>query len=163
MNAEAQTSNLRIIVNGALGRMGQEVVAAVADAPDMTLVCGVDLRAENSHSLTNGPPIQSDLGRAIETYHPHVIVDFSVAEAALIAAEEAMNRGVAVVIGTTGLEEGDLLAIGNAAGSNKIGAIVAPNFAIGAVLLIHLANMVSRYFEYADITLYVQDSQPVLL
>jgi len=155
MNAVAGASNLRIIVNGALGRMGQEVVAAVAEAPDMTLVCGVDVRADHNETPTavnpTGAPVQSDLGSAIEKYAPDVIVDFSVAQAASIAAQQAINSGVAVVIGTTGLEEVDLQAIRDTAEKNKIGAIVAPNFAIGAVLLIHLANMVSRYFEYADI------------
>jgi 4-hydroxy-tetrahydrodipicolinate reductase len=96
-------------------------------------------------------PLSKDLTEMIEASHPQVIVDFTIAEASIAAARTALKRGINVVIGTTGLSEGDIKEIGKLAEENKAGALIAPNFALGAVLLMHLSTIASKYFDHAEI------------
>jgi 4-hydroxy-tetrahydrodipicolinate reductase len=69
----------------------------------------------------------------------------------MTAARLAAERGVNLVIGTTGLTAEDINEIDRLTNARKVGAVVAPNFALGAVLMIHLAKIAARYFDYADI------------
>jgi 4-hydroxy-tetrahydrodipicolinate reductase len=80
-----------------------------------------------------------------------VLVDFTIAESALTAARIAAKNKVNLVIGTSGLSQDNISEIGNLAKSNRIGAVVAPNFALGAVLMMHLVKIAAKYFDYAEI------------
>jgi 4-hydroxy-tetrahydrodipicolinate reductase len=148
-------SQIKVIVNGALGRMGQQVAGAVAADPDLHLVGGADIKADRDFltapSLSRKVPLVTNLITLIEMYHPDVVVDFTVAEAAMNAARLALKNGASVVMGTTGLGDQDLKEIDALACECKKGAIVAANFAIGAVVLMHLAKIASRYFDNAEI------------
>ena len=96
-------------------------------------------------------PYSSDLGALLAQCRPQVVVDFTNAQGALSAARTAAPQGVHLVIGSTGLEEAHLQEIETLCREHEIGAVVAPNFALGAVLLIHLAKQVARFFPYADV------------
>ena len=78
-------------------------------------------------------------------------MDFTNAGAAMEASRVAAAQGVNLVVGTTGLTEDNLKELDGLANEHQIGAFVAPNFALGAVLLIHLARGLGKYFDYADI------------
>ncbi|MBM3945080.1 MAG: 4-hydroxy-tetrahydrodipicolinate reductase, partial [SAR202 cluster bacterium] len=80
-----------------------------------------------------------------------VVVDFSSAEGAMAAIRTATKKRINVVIGTTGLKESDLAEAKKLAESNKVGVFIAPNFAVGAVLLMHLARIAGKHFDYADL------------
>jgi len=82
---------------------------------------------------------------------PDVMVDFTVYKAAMPAIRIAAQKKVNLVIGTTGFSQQDIDEIDNLCRTNKIGAIVASNFAIGAILMVHLAKIASKYFDYAEI------------
>jgi 4-hydroxy-tetrahydrodipicolinate reductase len=148
-------SKIKVVINGALGRMGQQVVNAVAADPDLDLVGGADMKAGSDFLVTTAlstkVPLVSDLISLIEMYHPDVVVDFTVAEAAMSAARLSLKNGSNIVMGTTGLGDKDLKEIGSLAQEYKKGAIVAANFAIGAVVMMHLAKIASRYFDNAEI------------
>ena len=88
---------------------------------------------------------------AIDACAPHVMVDFSNADAARAALWTAASRKVHVVVGTTGLGSADMEGLRKIALQYQIGAVVAPNFALGAVLLGYLAHTVARHFDYAEI------------
>ena len=145
----------RVVVHGALGRMGGEVVKALCADPDLEPVGAVDSRAEaNLLPLPDGSnfiPLSADLAALLDETRPEVVVDFSVAEAALSAARVAAGRKVNLVIGTTGLSPGNLDEIDQLARTNEVGAIVAPNFALGAVVMIHLAGIAAKLFDHAEI------------
>jgi len=96
-------------------------------------------------------PLHTNLTSLIEMYHPQVVVDFTVPEAALSSARLALKNGANLVMGTTGLSEANLKEIDRLAHDHKRGAVVAPNFAVGAVVMIHLAKVASRYFDNAEI------------
>ncbi len=78
-------------------------------------------------------------------------LDFTIAEAAMAAARIALEQGINVVIGTSGLSDDNLKEIDQLAEANKVGAVVAPNFALGAVVLLHLAKIAAKFFDHAEI------------
>jgi 4-hydroxy-tetrahydrodipicolinate reductase len=135
--------------------MGKEVTAAVCKDPGLKLVGAVDIKAvQEKLSLPDGSgeiPLSSDLSVILKSCRPQVLVDFTIAEAAMSAARIAIGQGVNLVIGTTGLSDDNLKEIGKLSKVNNVGAVVAPNFAIGAVVLLHLASIAAKHFEYAEI------------
>jgi 4-hydroxy-tetrahydrodipicolinate reductase len=145
----------RVLIHGVLGRMGREVLNAVCREPDLEPTCGVDSgAAEGAIALPDGSgdmPISPDLSGIIDRCRPQVMVDFTNAGAAMEASRVAAAQGVNLVVGTTGLTEDNLKELDGLANEHQIGAFVAPNFALGAVLLIHLARGLGKYFDYADI------------
>jgi 4-hydroxy-tetrahydrodipicolinate reductase len=79
------------------------------------------------------------------------MVDFTLYQAAMPAIRIAAKKKVNLVIGTTGFSQQDIDEIDKLCSTNKIGAIVASNFAIGAILMIHMAKIAAKYFDYAEI------------
>lgn len=148
------TAKIRVIVHGALGRMGREVVASMSREPDMVVVGGVD-KAATSNVLTLDDrktlPLSGDLGAMLSKHPADVVVDFSVAEAGMAAARAALKNGVRIVVGTTGFSKDNLDEINALCKAHGVGAFVAPNFTIGAVIMVHLAKICSRFFDYAEI------------
>lgn len=122
---------IRVAVTGAAGRMGQSVCAAVQDAGDLELTGKAD------------PALGATLTEVLPA--ADVLVDFTVPDTALANAREAVAAGVHVVIGTTGF---DLKALAELRGAN---VFVAPNFAIGAVLMMRFAAEAARHMAKAEI------------
>jgi 4-hydroxy-tetrahydrodipicolinate reductase len=79
------------------------------------------------------------------------MVDFTVADATMPAARVAARKGVNLVIGSTGLSDNDVEEIERLCREGDVGAVVAPNFSLGAVLMVHMAKLAARYFDYAEI------------
>jgi 4-hydroxy-tetrahydrodipicolinate reductase len=127
-------SGLRVAVAGAAGRMGQAVCSAVQGADDLELAGRAD----------------PALGTAVEEVldGADVLVDFTRPETALENAQAALGAGVHAVVGTTGF---DLDALRAAAEGARANAFVAPNFAIGAVLMMRFAAEAARHMERAEI------------
>jgi len=146
---------IRVAVHGALGRMGQQVIDAVCQEPEMEIVGAIDLKVTQDRlPLPDGSgtaPASSDLDSILLTCQPDVMVDFSIARAAMPAARTAINQGVNLVIGTTGLTADDIAEIERLSQEHQVGAVIAPNFALGAVMMTHLARIAARYFDYAEI------------
>jgi len=146
---------IRVVVNGASGRMGQEVINALCLEPETQIVGAVELKvAEDYLPLPDGSgkvPFSSDLGYILATCQPDVLVDFTIAQATMPAVRIATKQGVNLVIGTSGLTADELSQIDRLATAHQVGAVVAPNFALGAVLMIHLAKIAAKYLDYAEI------------
>jgi len=146
---------IKVVVQGALGRMGREVINALCNEPEMQLVGAVELEvAEDYLDLPNNSgkvPFSSDMGHILTKCHSDVLVDFSIAQAAMPAVRIATEHGVNLVIGTTGLTPDDINEIERLTRAHQVGAVVAPNFALGAVLMVHLAKIAAKYLDYAEI------------
>jgi 4-hydroxy-tetrahydrodipicolinate reductase len=146
---------IKVVVHGALGKVGREVLNALCRYSQLEPVGAVDKRAsEEKLSLPDQSgyiPLSSNLEAVLELSHPDVLVDFSVAEATLPAVRIAVKHRVSLVIGTTGLSAENLAEIDQLATANGVGAIAAPNFALGAVVMIHLAKIAARFFDWAEI------------
>jgi 4-hydroxy-tetrahydrodipicolinate reductase len=131
---------VRVGVIGAAGRMGVTVCRAVEGAPDMELVAQVD-HVSGFEALDSLKPSRAA-----------VAVDFTAPGAAVANARWCAANGVHAVIGTTGLGEAELSLLSEAYPSSAaLGCVVAPNFAIGAVLMMHFAALAAPYFETAEI------------
>jgi 4-hydroxy-tetrahydrodipicolinate reductase len=128
---------IRVAVAGAAGRMGQAVCAAVEGADDLALTGRADPAL--------GVALEDVLGDA------DVVVDFTQPDSALENARTCLEAGVHVVIGTTGF---DLDGLRSAAAGASANAFVAPNFAIGAVLMMRFAAEASRHLDGAEIIEY---------
>ena len=137
---------LRIAVFGASGRVGQTVVDAVKGAPDMKLVAGVDQVAQTVDFAWF-----DDAAAAIRETRPDVAVDFTVADAAAANALSAIAAGVSPVIGTTGMSADQVEAIRSAAATEGVGAFIAPNFAIGAVLMMAMAQLAAPHLDHVEV------------
>jgi 4-hydroxy-tetrahydrodipicolinate reductase len=145
---------IKVVVHGASGRMGQEVISAVCQEPELQIVGAVDIKATEKYlSLPDGSrvPFSQNLESILSSCPTDVLVDFSNAQATMPTVRLAAKHGVNMVIGTTGLTADNINEIESLAKANKIGVVVAPNFALGAVLMIHLAKLAAKYFDFAEI------------
>jgi 4-hydroxy-tetrahydrodipicolinate reductase len=146
---------IKVAVYGALGRMGQTLVNALCREPDMQLVGAADIKAaENKLTLPDGSgtvPLSSKLDNILSAVKPEVVVDFSVAAAVMPAVRLSAERGVNLVIGTSGLTADNIKEIDRLAQAKGVGVAVVPNFALGAVLMMHLAKIAGKYFDFAEI------------
>lgn len=140
---------IRVLVCGAAGRMGQEVVRAVAAAPDMAVVAAVD--TQRIGETPDGAILSGDLASAIQAARPQVMVDFTVPEAALTNLRAALAAGVIPLVGTTGLSPEDLDEVRGLCGQYRTAALIAPNFALGAVLMMRFAQEAARYLPDVEI------------
>ena len=135
--------------------MGREVITALWGVADMEPVGGVCRQPRgDTLSLPNGSgeiPLSTDLAYLLASTRPQVVVDFTNAEGSMAAALKTLERDIPFVTGSSGLGEEDLGILEQAAGERGVGVIVAPNFALGAVLLISLARKAAPFFDYVDI------------
>jgi 4-hydroxy-tetrahydrodipicolinate reductase len=130
-------SQIKVAVLGAKGRMGLEACKAVNAAGDLELVASLDLGDSLDQLLSSGA---------------HVVVDFTHPDSVMGNLEFAIKNGINVVVGTTGFDEKKLQQIaGWLATQPKTGALIAPNFGLGAVLMMQFAAKASKYFESAEI------------
>ena len=128
---------INVAVLGARGRMGSEVVKAVEAADGLALVAALDL----------GDSLDQLKGSAA-----HVVVDFTTPDSVMANLEFLINNGINVVVGTTGFDDAKLATVNGWLAKNpSVGVLIAPNFAIGAVLMMEFAAKAARYFESAEI------------
>lgn len=128
---------IRVGVIGARGRMGSEVCRAVNAAADMELVAQIDL----------GDDLADLTAAGVE-----VVVDFTVPEAIMHNLEWCIRHGIHAVVGTTGFTEERLAQVREwAAAQPGVGVLIAPNFGIGAVLMMRFAEQAAKYFESVEI------------
>jgi len=124
---EKAINQITVAVLGALGKVGREIITGVSQDPSLSLIGAIDIQANEDHlSLPNSKdtiPLADKLDDFLKMYHPQVIVDFSIAEAAVKAAKTAIAKGISLVIGTTGIQENDLAEIGRLAETHNVGLL----------------------------------------
>ncbi len=127
---------IKVGVLGARGRMGSEVVKAVNEASDLELVAALDLGDSLDALVSNGA---------------QVVVDFTTPDSVMVNLEFLISKNINAVIGTTGFDDARIAKIKSLLASSKSGVLIAPNFAIGAVLMMEFATKAAKYFESAEI------------
>lgn len=134
--------------------MGQTVLGALASEPGFVPVGGADATASGPEvSIPGGGfvPLSNDLGALLRSTGAEIVVDFTNAEGAMAAIRTSTGAGVRVVSGSTGLSQANLEEAARLAESARVGVISASNFALGAVVLMHLARIAAPYFDHVDI------------
>ncbi|MDA8096600.1 MAG: 4-hydroxy-tetrahydrodipicolinate reductase [Desulforudis sp.] len=148
---------IRVAVSGAAGRMGQEVVRAVSKEKGIELVGAVDVHqfgkdaGEVAGIAPLGVAIGNDLRQVLRETGAQVVVDFTSPRAVFDNARTAIEQGVHPVIGTTGMAAEERMELQELARKAGIGGLIAPNFAIGAVLMMKFAEMATNYFPSVEI------------
>lgn len=128
---------IKVGVLGARGRMGAEVVKAVTEAADLELVAALDL---------------GDSLDTLKSAGAQVVVDFTTPDSVMANLEFLANNGIHAVVGTTGFDAARIATLEKLVAANpSVGILIAPNFAIGAVLMMEFATKAAKYFESAEI------------
>ena len=145
-----------VLVNGACGRMGRAVLKAVAEAKDLELVGAVDITGgadagELAGVGANGVKVETDLKAALTRLQPEVMIDFTRPDVVYGNVITALQAKVSPVVGTTGLSDEQKADIRKLAEENDTPAFIAPNFAIGAVLMMIMAKQAAKYMPEVEI------------
>ena len=128
---------IKVGVLGARGRMGSEVVKAVTDSTDCELVAALD---------------QGDSLEALVTAAAQVVVDFTTPDVVMANLDFLIKNNIHAVVGTTGFSDDRIAQLNKWLAANPTaGVLIAPNFAIGAVLMMEFAEKAAKFFESAEI------------
>lgn len=128
---------IKVGVLGARGRMGAEVVNAVKASTDCELVAALDLGDSLDQLITSGA---------------HVVVDFTTPDSVMANLDFLITHNIHAVVGTTGLDDKKMATLTSLSTAHpQVGILIAPNFAIGAVLMMEFATKAAKYFESAEI------------
>ncbi len=160
--AATQAEHLRVAVCGIFGRVGATVANAVAREDDLTLVGGVDvITSDDGYTTANGQTVATatDLPAVLASADPNVIIDFTRADAARVNIRTALEHGVHAVVGTTGMDISEIEELGELAAANDLGLVVAPNFALSAVLMMHVSKLIGKHMDYCDIVEYHHENK----
>jgi 4-hydroxy-tetrahydrodipicolinate reductase len=130
---------IRVAVAGAAGRMGETVCEAVDASGDMELVARAD------------PELGTSLAEVLDQKAPEVVVDFTTPATVFENAKLCLERGVHVVVGTTGLRDDQVAELASVAQGSKGNCLIAPNFAIGAVLMMEAAKLAAPHMPDCEI------------
>jgi 4-hydroxy-tetrahydrodipicolinate reductase len=130
-------AKIKVLINGARGKMGSEAVKAVLKEADLELVGQTDLG--------------DDLAENIDETRAEVVVDFTHPSSVMENVKTILNRKAHAVVGTTGLSPANLEEIKKLCAKNKVNCIIAPNFAIGAVLMMKFAKEAAHYMPEVEI------------
>jgi 4-hydroxy-tetrahydrodipicolinate reductase len=158
--------SIPVIVNGAAGKMGREVIKAVAQASDLILMGAIDTTPEHQGKDAGelaglSEPLEVPITNQLEPMlgyvagerqmQPGVLVDFTHPDAAYNNIRSAIAYGIRPVVGTTGLSPAQLEELADFAEKASTGCLIIPNFSIGMVLLQEAAVRASQYFDHVEI------------
>ena len=130
-------AKIRVGVLGSKGKMGQAVLAAISSADDLECVAQIDL-GDSLDLLTKN--------------NAEVVIDFTQPDSVMGNLKFAIENGIHCVVGTTGFNDEKLAQLKKMIAANpKVGVLVAPNFGLGAVLMMQFAAKAAKYFESAEI------------
>lgn len=149
--------SINIIVAGPRGKMGTEAIKMIKNDPELNLVACID-RKNNGKSLTDinhesslDVPIFENPEECFNKTSAHVFLDLTIPDIGFDHTKTALQHEVATVIGTSGFTNEQIDELATLAETNKVGCIIAPNFAIGAVLMMQFAQQAAKYFPDIEI------------
>jgi 4-hydroxy-tetrahydrodipicolinate reductase len=145
--------------------MGREVVRMILEDEELELAAAVARSSGpvDAGSLVGKPDtgirVRPDLASALEEAKPDVLVDFTGPKSAVPHTETAIALGVRPVVGTTGFTPEQIAALDKQCRDKGIGGLIAPNFSIGAILMMKFASMAAKYFPHVEIIEYHGDQK----
>ncbi|HWO76377.1 MAG TPA: 4-hydroxy-tetrahydrodipicolinate reductase [Bacillus sp. (in: firmicutes)] len=148
---------IKITIAGPRGKMGQEAVKMVGDTVQFELVSVIDYKHEGKSLAAILPfvhtdiPIYANAKDAFQNTAPDVLIDLTTPEAGFHHTKAALEFGVRPVVGTTGFTNDQIEELKQLAKAKEIGCIIAPNFAIGAVLMMKFSTWAAKYFQDIEI------------
>jgi 4-hydroxy-tetrahydrodipicolinate reductase len=156
---------IRVAIAGAGGRMGREVVKTVLDAEDFELAAAISPSSAGKDAgelvgfPTCGVLIEADLSEALLRAKADVLVDFTTPQLAVQHTRLAIEHGVRPIMGTTGFTPDDIDALDKLCRERGVGGLIAPNFSIGAILMMKFAQEAAKHFPHLEIIEYHGDQK----
>ncbi|EWG10863.1 4-hydroxy-tetrahydrodipicolinate reductase [Cytobacillus firmus] len=149
---------VKVIIAGPRGRMGSEAVQLVNRTENYELAAVIDhkngggfLSDFEGFSQFGQVPVYTDLALAFQELSPDVLIDLTTPEVGMFHTKTALEYGVRPVVGTTGFSKENLKELEELCQEKGIGCIIAPNFALGAVLMMKFSQLAGRYFNDVEI------------
>jgi 4-hydroxy-tetrahydrodipicolinate reductase len=150
--------NVKIIIAGPRGRMGKEAVKLVKDTEHFELAAVIDNKydgmllsdLEGFQDIKN-VPVFTDIELCLQNVEADVLIDLTTPEVGMLHARTALEHNVRPVVGTTGFTRANLEELDQICREKEIGCIIAPNFALGAVLMMKFSQMAAKYFNDIEI------------
>ncbi|MDC3415358.1 4-hydroxy-tetrahydrodipicolinate reductase [Aquibacillus salsiterrae] len=151
-------NKIKVIVAGPRGKMGSEALRMIKkEEEELELVACIDHKFDGYKviDVEGLPPfdalIYNNIEECLQAVDADVLVDLTTPEVGYKHTKTALEHGVRPVVGTTGFSDQQLLELTDLAESKGIGAVIAPNFAVGAVLMMQFAKMAAKYFPDVEI------------
>ncbi len=148
---------MRVLITGAGGKMGRAIMTGIIDEGDIDVVGAVDMKSvgKDIATLIGGElrniMVGADLEKAIRETKAEVVIDFTNPQAVGKNIAIALENGADMLVGTSGLSEEDMKSIADRAKTKGRKVFIAPNFALGAVLMMKFSQMAARYFPHVEI------------
>ena len=147
---------LKILVNGALGKMGRETIKAVHNSKELELVSAVDVNAngelvQNLLGVDSNAKVFKTLQEAFTNIKPDIVIDFTRPDVVMNSLRYILSEGVAAVVGTTGFTEENRVELNTLAINNSTSVLIAPNFSVGAILMMKYSAEIIKYMPKAEI------------
>ena len=147
----SDNKKIKMVLNGALGRMGGYVLDAVLDTNDIEIIHGVDPAVTDTTNNYKGvnlvPDIESVLNEDVD-----VVLDFTNSEVTMDIVNKCRDNNVDLIIGSTGFTQAQINELKDIATNSNITVFLVPNFSIGANLLMKAVENISNYYDYVDVT-----------
>lgn len=149
---------IKVAIAGARGKMGTEAVHTMMKKDNVELVAALDYKkvGKTLGELDQFPdhytiPVYTDLAKLVEDVKPDVLVDLTNPHSVYEHTKTALEHGVRPVIGTTGFSDAQLDELKSLSAEKRVGCIIAPNFAIGAILMMKFAKEAAKYLPDVEI------------
>ena len=157
---------LNVVVVGACGKMGKEVLKGFLASGDIKIAGAIDVNGigqdvgEIIGVGATGVKVTDNITALLGSVtKPCVVIDFTIKAAAIKNIPIALGSGASVVVGTTGFTQQEMDGFDTIARQNKVGILIAPNFSLGAVLMMKCAKDISRYLKQVEIIEYHNDKK----
>jgi 4-hydroxy-tetrahydrodipicolinate reductase len=146
----------KIAIFGICGKMGTSMTKELLKEKDIEVICGFDklnIVKDMGYALGIGENNIKIFNRYedVRNLNPDIIIDFTNAEAASETINWALNEGIDIIVGTTGFKKDELIKIEERANKSRSKVFIVPNFAIGAILMIKISQMIAKYFDGCEI------------
>ena len=148
---------IKIIIAGPRGKMGSEAIEMIKNEPNFELVACIDRKnnGKNLHDISHthqlDVPVFESVEECFEQVPAHVFLDLTIPDIGFEHTKIALQHQVRTVIGTSGFSNDQISELTALASENRVGCIIAPNFAIGAVLMMQFAKQAAKFFPDVEI------------
>lgn len=139
----------KVVVNGANGKMGKRVVDLILNKKNTKLVGVCDKKGIDKKIKSTNLKIKNNLSQILDKKGIEVVIDFTTPDSVMDNIRSVLNNNINMIVGTTGITKDNLDEIKNIVDNNKI--IIAPNFALGAVLMMEFSKKAAKYMDDVEI------------
>src|SRR5699024_636538 len=155
-------TKINIVLAGPRGKMGKEAIKMISNTESFHLAAVIDRkrdRENNDTKQSNGTAVYYDAKQCFNEVKPNVFIDLTKPDVGFVHTKLALQHNIRSVVGTSGFSDKQINELSEIAAENKVGSIIAPNFALGAVLMMAFSKVAATYFSDVEIIEKHQDQK----